>query len=99
MNDLDELFGGLAAGIAGPCGRVHHMLANMAFDHFGDEAVERAAASGRLLEHRGAPGVLLERPFDRFELAADAPDTVQQLLLISKSMRHFALDPILEGSI
>jgi hypothetical protein len=31
-------------------------------DHLGDEAVQRAAAGGRLLQHRGAAGLALHCP-------------------------------------
>jgi hypothetical protein len=41
----------------------------------------------------------LERAFDGIELAADAADPIEQLLLVLESVRHFPLDPILQGSI
>jgi hypothetical protein len=47
MNDLDRLFRGLGVRVVARGGRVHHMLADMILDHFGDEAVERAAAPRR----------------------------------------------------
>jgi hypothetical protein len=55
----------------------------MAFDDLGDEPVEGAAAGGRLLQRGRTPRLLLERAIDGIELAADAADPIEQLLLVA----------------
>lgn len=99
MDDTDQLLGGAGARIVPRRFRIDHMLADMALDDLRDESVEGAAAGSRLLEDGRAPGFLLESAFNRVKLTADAPDTVEQLLLVFESMCHFPLDPILQGSI
>ena len=99
MNNLDQLLRGAGARIVPRRFRVDDMLPDMAFDHLGDEPVKGTAASGRLLQHRGAAGFLLKRTFNGVELATNAPDPVQQLLLVLEGVCHFLLDPILQGSI
>jgi hypothetical protein len=99
VDDPDQLLGGPGARIVPRRLRVDDVLADMAFDDLGDEAVEGAAAGGRLLQHGRAAGLLLERALDGIELAADPPDPVEQFLLVPQSVCHFSLDPILQGSI
>jgi len=60
MDDGDQLFGGLDPGVVPGSRRIDHVLADMVFDHFGDEAVHRPAAGGGLLQHAGAFAVLID---------------------------------------
>jgi hypothetical protein len=99
MNDLDQFFGRPVAGIVGRCLGIHHMLADMTFDNLGDEAVEGAATGGSLLQDCRAARFFMKGSLDGIELAANAPNPVQQFFLVLESMSHFSLDPILEGSI
>lgn len=81
MNDLDELLGGLGMWIATRCGRVDDMIADVVFNHLGDQSIERAATRRDLLQNRSATGLRLHRAFNRLELTADAADPGQKLLL------------------
>src|SRR5262245_179604 len=65
--------GRLRTGIVASAGRVDETLENMVLDHLGNEAVERPAASGSLLQGGRAACVLLDAPFDSVELTPDAP--------------------------
>jgi hypothetical protein len=91
VDDLHQLLGGPGARIVPRRFRVDDMLADMAFDHLGDEPVEGAAAGGRLLQYGRTTGFLLQRAFDGIELAADAANPIEQLLLVFQSVRHFPL--------
>ena len=51
----------------------------MVFDHFGHQARHRAARGDNEVKHGGTALLLFERSLDRFDLAAYAPDPVQQL--------------------
>ena len=86
MDDLDELFGGLGAWIAAPCGRVDDMVANMFFNHFRDEPVEGSPTGHYLLKNRRTIGLGLHGTFNRFQLATDPSDPRQQLLLFRLSV-------------
>ena len=90
MDDLDQFLGRLGMRIPGTSLWVHHMLADVALDDLGDEAVKSTAARGCLLEHRGAGRFLLQRTLDRVELPADAANPIQKLLLVFKCMSHFS---------
>ena len=72
MNDLDQFFGrhGLG-GITTQFG-VDHMFADMILNHFGDESVQRPAASGGLLQYTSALIIRIDRSLNRFDLAAQA---------------------------
>ena len=80
--------GGEGARIVG-CGfRLDHVLADMVLDDFRDEAVERAAASGRLLQYPRAFGIRLDRALDRREQLEQPLEAVEQLLLFIGDMGH-----------
>ena len=86
MHDLDKLLGGLGPWIAARCGRVDDVVANMVFNHLGDEPVESSATGHDLLKNRGTIGARLHGTFNRFELAANASDSGQKLLLFRLSV-------------
>jgi hypothetical protein len=81
VDDLDELLGGLGTWIVARCGWVDDVVADVVFNHFGDEAIEGTSACGDLLQNRGTIGLHLHRTFHRLELSADASDPGQKLLL------------------
>jgi hypothetical protein len=81
VDDLDELLRGLRAWIISGCGRIDDMFADMVLDHLRDQSVEGAPARGDLLQHRCALGLHLHRALNSFQLATDASDPGQQLLL------------------
>jgi hypothetical protein len=83
---LDELLSCLRPWIAARCGRVDDMVANMVFNHFGDEPVQRTSAGRDLLQNRRTIGLTLHGTFNRFQLAADASDPGEKLLLFRPSV-------------
>src|SRR4029077_94004 len=94
MDDLDELLGGLSTWIVPRSRRVDDMLTDMVLDHLRDEAVERAATRGDLLQNRGTVGLHLHRTFNRFELSPNTSNPGQKLLFLCLGMRH-GVNPIL----
>jgi hypothetical protein len=40
------------------------------------------------MHHLFAPGFAVQGPFDRFDLAADAADPGEELLLVANGVRH-----------
>jgi hypothetical protein len=49
------------------------MLAQMAFQHFGHQAIDRTAYRSNLLQYRHALLPFLQRPLDGGRLALDTP--------------------------
>lgn len=86
MHDLDKLLGGLGPWIAARRGRVDDVVANVVFNHLGDEPVERSATGHDLLKNGCTIGARLYGTFNRFQLAADASDPGQKLLLFRLSV-------------
>ena len=76
LDDVDELFGGLGAAVGGIRLWIHHVFADVIFDHFRDEAIERAATRGRLLQYRGALLFRVQRPFDGLQLTAHSLNSI-----------------------
>ena len=86
MDNLDELFGGFGPWIVARCGRIDDMVADMLFNHFRNESVEGSPTSRDLLQNCCTIGLCLHRTFNRFQLAADASDPGQKLLLFRLSV-------------
>src|SRR5579859_158248 len=87
MHDVDQFLRGLALRAVAAL-RIDHMLADMVLDHLGDEAVERAAAGGRLLQDGETGPVFLEHALNRLDLAADATHAIQEFLLFLLRVCH-----------
>jgi hypothetical protein len=81
VDNLDELLRGLRAWIIAGCGRIDDMFADMVLNHLRDQSVEGALARCYLLQNGCAPGLHLHRTLNGFQLATDASDPGQQLLL------------------
>jgi hypothetical protein len=77
VDDLDELFGGLGAWIVARSGRVDDMVADVFFNHFGHEPIERSSTGHDLLQDCRTIGFTFHGTFNRFQLAADASDARQ----------------------
>src|SRR5208282_2998774 len=88
MDDVDELLGGGRARVVGSGARIDHVLANMIFNHFRDEAIEGSTARGRLLQYISAFQTGVDRPLDRLDLAAQPLEPVQQLGFFSLDVTH-----------
>ncbi len=88
MDDLDKLLGGSGAWMAARCRRVDNVVADVFFNHFRDQPVKRSATGHDLLQNGRTIGFTLHGAFDRFQLAADAADPRQKLLLFRLSVCH-----------
>src|SRR5271165_3319614 len=64
------------------------MGADMVLDRFRHQTVRRAARGGNEMHHLLAPGLAVERPLDRLDLAADSSHARQQLLLVPDRVGH-----------
>jgi len=76
MNDLDQFFGRRGLGSITTQLGVDHMFADMILNHFGDESVQRPAASGGLLQYTSALIIRIDRSLNRFDLAAQSLQAV-----------------------
>lgn len=74
---LDEIVGGLCLFVGGTGVRVQDVEADVALDDLCHKRVHRTAAGGDVVEYIGALSLLIERSFNRIDLPADAPDTIQ----------------------
>src|SRR5579859_184437 len=88
VHDVDQLLAGVAHLFGGVLVDRHQMAADMILEHDRQEPVHGAAAGGDLLEDVDAAGFLLDGSFDRVELAAQAADSVEKLLLLLSDMSH-----------
>ena len=80
MDDVDQLLGSDGPRIIlGQVG-IHEVLANMILDNLGDEPFERAPTGSGLLENPAAFTVFFDGTLDRFNLALDAFQAVEELL-------------------
>jgi hypothetical protein len=91
VNDIDQLVGRRDTGIVAFGVGIHHMFTNMVFNDLSDEAIEGAAARGRLLEDVGAFLIAVDGPLDGFDLAAQSLDAVQQFDLFACDMAHTSI--------
>lgn len=82
--------GGIDAGPAlfGRRRGMREFLAQVAFQDFGHQSVDRTAHRRELLQDRRAVGTLLQRALQRIQLAADALDARERFLLVGGRMRH-----------
>jgi hypothetical protein len=85
---VDQFLGGDDARIVARCARVQHMLANVIFDHFGDEAIESASTGSRLLQNPGTLEIGLDRSLNGVDLTAQALEAIQQLAFFLCNMTH-----------
>ena len=67
------------------------MLAHVILENLRHQAVDGAARRGQEMHHVGAVGVALEGALDGFDLAANAADAVEQLLLVADGVSHAGL--------
>jgi hypothetical protein len=74
--ELDQLFRGFIG--AGAVLLPDQAFANVILDHFGNETVQRTAAGGGLLQHRGAARIAVQRALDRLHLAANAAEAAHE---------------------
>src|SRR5580658_5585504 len=72
MHDLNEFFGGESLPRVARDLGIHHVFANVVLNDLGDEAVQRTATGGRLLEDRCAFIVRVHRAFHGLDLATYA---------------------------
>jgi hypothetical protein len=83
---VDQFFSGLRA--LGLMARLDQVRANVILDHLGHQSVDGAAGAGDELQHVGAADLLVERPFDGFDLSANAPDAIEQLGFFTNRVTH-----------
>ena len=67
LHRLDQLIG--AAAALGVFDRIDDVEADMVLDHLGHQARQRAARGDDQMQYGGAALFVLERAFDRFDLA------------------------------
>ena len=64
------------------------MVADVPFNDLGHQGIHGATADGDVVEYFGALSFLIQGPFNRFHLATDAVNPVQQFLLFSGRVCH-----------
>ncbi len=64
------------------------MKPDMSLKYLGHQAVDCAAARRDYVQYLGAVLFLVQRFFDRIDLAANAADPIDKLFLVSNRMRH-----------
>ena len=92
MDDLNQLFGRLAAGVRGRGAWVYHVFADVVFDDLSNKAFERPAARRGLLQHTRAFAVLFDSALDGLNLPLQALEPVEQFLLFLLYMPHRGLN-------
>ena len=83
-NDFDQFFCGLV-GVMG-CSGTDQMYADVIFDHFPHQAVDRTSGSGDELQNIGAADFVLQ--LDRLDLPTNAPYAVEELGFLSDGLKH-----------
>lgn len=76
--------GALRIGLGG----LAEVFADVGFEYFGHQTVDRAAEGGDLLEHGAAIGAGFERAFQAVALATDAPHAGEDALFFFGGMGH-----------
>ena len=76
MNDLNELSSRHGLGSIHAELGVDYVLTDMTLNHFGDKAVQGAAASGGLLQDARALIACFDRSVNRFDLTAQTFDAI-----------------------
>ena len=56
------------------------MKPNVVFDHLGHQAIDGAPRSDDEVQDRGAALFVVQRTLNRFDLAGDTPNPIEQLL-------------------
>jgi hypothetical protein len=83
MQNTDKFLGRFGFIRGGRPRGIDHVDTDVILDHFSHQPVDRAARRGQQLHGLGAPGIRVQRPFDRFDLAPQAAGPVQELLLVA----------------
>jgi hypothetical protein len=83
---VDQLFGAAHPFGVVPVLRIKDVGANVVLHHLRHEPVHGAARGGDELQHLGALDLALQRALDRFNLAAQAAHTIEELILFSDGM-------------
>jgi hypothetical protein len=52
------------------------------------QPIDGAAGTGDELQHVGTANFLIERPFDRFDLSANASHAIEQFGFLANGMAH-----------
>lgn len=68
--------------------RVDHVLANMILDYLSDESVQSSAAGRGLLQDIRTFVIGMQSALNRFDLAAQAFHTIQELHLFFRNVTH-----------
>ena len=88
MHDVDEFVRRCRAWVVWAGVRVDHVLANMVFDDFRYESVERAPAGSGLLQNVGAFLIGVDGALDGFDLTPQTLDAVTELGLFFRDVTH-----------
>ena len=89
MDDREELLGSFLLVSCGLAMWIKHMMPHMTFDDFRHQPSERSPTRGDGVEDATAVLLLrLDGSFDGFDLAFDAPDPADELLLLEMEMCH-----------
>jgi hypothetical protein len=67
---------------------IDQMHADVIFDHFAHQAVDRAPRGRDELQHVGTADFLLKRPLDGLDLSPNAPHAIQEFGFLSDGMGH-----------
>ena len=72
----------------GLAGGIDEVCANVILHDLGHQPVDSAARAGNELQHVRTTNFLIERPFDRFDLSANAPHAIEEFGLFVNGVGH-----------
>src|ERR1700730_4206581 len=87
LNYVDQLLGAAGSGAAFTVW-IHDVDADVILDNLRHQAVHRATRGDDEMKNLAASFFLVDRAFERFDLAAHAPDPVQELGFFFDGVRH-----------
>ena len=73
---------------------IHKMKADVTFQHLRHQSIYGSPASRNRMEDFRALSSCFQAAFDRFDLSTNPPNSVQELLFVSKYMGHSFIDSI-----
>ena len=88
MDNIDQLVSCLRMRIVSWLAWIDNVLTNVILDHFGNEAVQRAAARRRLLQHPNTFNLGFHRALNGINLAAQPFKPVEKFCFFFSQMAH-----------
>jgi hypothetical protein len=85
---VDQFFSRMSALRIGLISRINEVRANMILHDLGHQPVDGAAGAGNELQHVSTTDFLIERPFDGFDLSANASHAIEEFGLFANGVGH-----------